>query len=290
MTYDVIVVGSGPAGVNAAAPLVEAGWNVAIVDYGNRDQSYALLIPQAPFSQLRRSDPEQHRYLLGNRFEGLPLGEVRVGAQLTPPRQYACADASRLMPVTFGNFSAMESLALGGLGNAWGAGAFVFSDDELRRAGLEPDRMREHYAARLARIGVSGVRDDLLPFLGDSESLMPPFCASIPNAERVLARYRVQRSRLHERGSTSARPDWRFALAPCRAAASMATTTWTSGPTLIAASTARDGPLRPSVGRPILLTSIAASCFRSAKRPRDWCACKRGTPTRAMLRCCTRDH
>jgi choline dehydrogenase-like flavoprotein len=42
---DVIVVGSGPGGVNSAAPLVAAGKRVLMLDYGNEDRTYAPLIP-----------------------------------------------------------------------------------------------------------------------------------------------------------------------------------------------------------------------------------------------------
>jgi len=199
MNYDAIVVGSGPAGVNAAVPLVEAGWNVALVDYGNRDATYAPLISEAPFSRLRSTDAAQHRYFLGDRFEGLPSGELRVGAQLTPPRQYVYADVSRWMPVVSETFSAMESLAQGGLGNAWGAGAFCFSSGELAEIGLAPAVMRSHYERVAARIGVSGMRDDLLPFLGDSEWLMPPLQLD-SNAERLLARYVARRRKLQAAG------------------------------------------------------------------------------------------
>jgi hypothetical protein len=199
MTYDVLVVGSGPAGVNAASALVEAGWNVALVDFGNRDTAYAPLIPRERFTSLRRTDPAQHRYLLGDRFEGLPSSKVRVGAQLTPPRQYVHADVASWIPVVSQTFSAMESLATGGLGNAWGAGAFYFSDEELAEAGLDVSVMHRHYERVAARIGISGTRDDLLPFLGDCDSLMPGIRLD-SNAERVLARYAAKRRRLQADG------------------------------------------------------------------------------------------
>ena len=44
-TYDVIVVGSGPGGVNAAAPLVEAGRNVVLIDFGNQCAGMCLVMP-----------------------------------------------------------------------------------------------------------------------------------------------------------------------------------------------------------------------------------------------------
>jgi choline dehydrogenase-like flavoprotein len=195
---DVIVVGSGPGGVNAAAPLVEAGHRVLMVDYGNVDGRYAPLIPHSGFSELRRSDPEQHRYLLGERFEGIPLGEVRVGAQLTPPRQHVFADSQERVPVESDTFFAAASLAKGGFGAAWSAGVFPFSDEELRDMGLGLDALRPHYDAVAERIGVSGERDDdLEPYFVPSPAMMPALdCDS--NAEAILDRYRRKRRVLAE--------------------------------------------------------------------------------------------
>ena len=84
---DVLVVGSGASAVNAASPLVAGGLRVRMLDFGNRDEVYESLVPAAPFSTIRRTDPNQHRYFLGDRYEGLALGRVSIGAQLTPPRQ-----------------------------------------------------------------------------------------------------------------------------------------------------------------------------------------------------------
>jgi choline dehydrogenase-like flavoprotein len=66
---DVIVVGSGPGGANAAARLVEGGRRVLLLDFGNRDEHYAGLVPERPFHEIRREDPAQHRYFLGDEFE-----------------------------------------------------------------------------------------------------------------------------------------------------------------------------------------------------------------------------
>ena len=72
---DVLVVGSGAGGVHAAWPLVERGLEVAMLDFGNEDRAYASLVPSQPWSELRTTDEAQHRYLLGDHFEGVPLGE-----------------------------------------------------------------------------------------------------------------------------------------------------------------------------------------------------------------------
>ena len=199
MTADVIVVGSGPGGVNAAAPLVEAGRRVLMLDYGNRDSRYAPLIPSRSFGEIRRSEPHQHRYLLGDRFEGIPLAGVRVGAQLTPPRLHVFADAAERIPVESETFSGSASLARGGFGAAWSAGVFPFSENELRALGLGLGDLAPHYDAVAERIGVCGERDDLDPFFPTSPSLMPALEVDA-NAETILERYRSRRESLNAAG------------------------------------------------------------------------------------------
>jgi len=196
---DVIVVGSGPGGVNAAAPLVEAGRSVLLIDYGNEDRRYAPLIPHQPFSELRRTDRQQHRYFLGDEFEGIPFGPVRVGAQLTPPRVHILADAAERTPVDSDDFAVSMSLARGGLGAGWSAGVFPFSDAELRDMNLTVEDMRPHYDAVAERIGVAGERDDLEALLPSSPSMMPALDID-SNAEVVLARYRRKREALNAAG------------------------------------------------------------------------------------------
>ena len=53
---DVIVVGSGASGVHAAAVIAEAGCAVTMLDAGYRDETYAKLIPDKTFFNIRRKD------------------------------------------------------------------------------------------------------------------------------------------------------------------------------------------------------------------------------------------
>src|SRR5262249_50748081 len=101
---DVVIVGSGPGGVNAAAALVAAGRRVLLLDYGNEDRRYAGLVPHRPFSEIRRTDPAQHRYFLGDRFEGIPFAGVRVGAHLTPPPRYVLPAPPPPLPLSAHRF------------------------------------------------------------------------------------------------------------------------------------------------------------------------------------------
>jgi choline dehydrogenase-like flavoprotein len=202
---DVIVVGSGPGGVNCAAPLVEAGKHVLMLDYGNEDRHYAPLIPHEAFSTLRRTDANQHRYFIGDGFEGVPFGEVRVGAQLTPPRKHIMADAPALQPADSDDFAVSMSLARGGLGAGWSAGVFPFVDDELRDMGLSVADMQPHYDAVVERIGVCGPGEDLEPFFPMSPGVMPALDVDV-NADTILARYQRKRAGLNEKGFFLGRP------------------------------------------------------------------------------------
>ncbi|HEX6767383.1 MAG TPA: hypothetical protein VF103_17915, partial [Polyangiaceae bacterium] len=142
---DVIVVGSGASATSAAFPLVRAGVNVTMLDVGNTDAVYAPLIPELPFSELRGNDARQHRYFLGDEFEGVPFGNVRVGAQLTPPRRFITRDTEKLTPVRTSTFGGMESLARGGLGSGWGAVAVPWDDGDLADFPVKHAELAAHY-------------------------------------------------------------------------------------------------------------------------------------------------
>lgn len=197
---DVLIIGSGAGAANAAVPLVEAGLRVVMIDAGERDRVYTDLFPDRDFESLRRGDPRQHRYLLGDDFEGIPLGPVRVGAQLTPPRQYLLRRVEELLPVRSEEFQAFQTLALGGLAAGWGAAVPPFTDGDMAgwpigRAALEP-----HYRRVGRRIGICGdPNDDLAGECADGEWLLPPVEPD-SNARAIFERYHLRRLRFLHRG------------------------------------------------------------------------------------------
>jgi hypothetical protein len=197
---DFIVIGSGATGAMAAQTLVEAGATVTTLDVGHEDSKYPPLIPDGDFISIRQGDPQQHRYLLGDSFEGIPPATVRTGAPLTPPRQYVTDLVARYLPMTSSTFHPLESLAYGGLGSAWGAGSCVYSGSELAAAGLDETAMRAAYQVVSDRIGISGADDDARRYTwGQLERVETP-PALDETCSRLFAAYSRKRTRLHRAG------------------------------------------------------------------------------------------
>ena len=197
---DLIVVGSGASAVHAAWPAAAAGRRVLMLDVGARDTRYAGLIPEKGFGAIRAEDPEQFRYFLGDDFEGIPSGPVRVGAQLTPPRKHIAALAEALLPLGAGDFHGMQSLALGGLAAGWGAGSFPFNDRDKASWPLTRAELQPHYEAVAAQIGVCGrAHGDLAEELGPLHALLPA-ARTDSNGLTLFARYRRARAALQARG------------------------------------------------------------------------------------------
>ncbi|HTD33636.1 MAG TPA: hypothetical protein VK665_08260 [Candidatus Elarobacter sp.] len=195
---DLLVVGSGPSGAQCAKAACELGLETVMIDVGIDDPATRERIPDAPFDALRRTDPEQRAYFVGDALADV-MG-VRVGAQLTPPRQFIVREAERLAPLASATFQPLQSLALGGLGAGWGAGTFTYNDAELAEIGLPAAAMRRGYDEVAADIGISGsAGDDVAAELLRCAPLQPPLPLD-DNAAALFATYRRNRARVRARG------------------------------------------------------------------------------------------
>jgi hypothetical protein len=201
-----IIVGSGCTGAMAAQTLVEAGKNVLMIDGGITDDHYNKLQPAADFVQLRKTDKEQHRYFLGDKFESLPDDELGTGAQLTPARQFLIDHVDKLLPTEAENFSAMESLALGGLGGGWGLGCCVFSANEMKLAGLSPEKMNPAYQVIADRIGINSENDDARKFTAAHLERMQTPPPPDLTAQQLLNNYHSKKNSLNKNGFFLGRP------------------------------------------------------------------------------------
>jgi len=197
---DFIVVGSGNTGAMAAQTLLEGGATVTMLDVGRTGARYASMVPDLDFVTLRATDHEQHRYILGDQYEGIPSLSVSTGSQLTPPRMHVLELVNRFLPVESDSFRPLESLAYGGLGNAWGAGACVYSDAELRQAGLDGKAMRNAYQVIADRIGVAGAADDAQRYTSANLTGIDPAPELDATCRRLYAKYRARRAALNADG------------------------------------------------------------------------------------------
>lgn len=184
---DVLIVGSGPAGVSAAFPLVESGLSVVMLEAGES-------APAAPESEsywrLRTEADDQWKILLGETFHALSV-DGDVSPKFKVPGFAAMfaryRESSRFE--TDGGFELRGALARGGLSNAWGAGVAMFGDDELRTLTPVREALAASYRRVSNRIGVSGVTDDdLADFFGTTPALEPPAPLN-PVAQCLLDRY-----------------------------------------------------------------------------------------------------
>ncbi len=199
--FDVVVVGSGPSGALAAWKLVNHGLRVLMLDVANDDDRYRYLVPDLPFSEIRKTDQNQRRYFLGDQLEGIPQNDVRVGAQLTPPRLFTIRDTQELLPVSGADFEPMQSLALGGLGAAWGAAVFTYSETELRKIGIFEKEFGRHYNEVAKQIGVSADTSDYATreyFTGVKDHLPALEIDSL--AKNLLDRYSAKQEALLQKG------------------------------------------------------------------------------------------
>ncbi len=194
---DVIVVGSGPSGVSAAWPMVEAGMQVMFLDGGRqRDRS---LLPDGAYHDLRRHDSEQWRKFLGPELEALRPGPA-PSPKLAVPASRAVIDGfAEIQRIEGRGFTVVGSLARGGLSNIWGAGLALFDAGDLADWPLAVDDLAPSYRRVAGRIGVTGFgAGDLGPLNDDIPEQKPVVLAE--NARRLLARYRRRQPALHALG------------------------------------------------------------------------------------------
>ncbi|HEY1545282.1 MAG TPA: GMC oxidoreductase [Xanthobacteraceae bacterium] len=186
---DFIVIGSGPAGVSAAIPLVEAGRRVLMIDGGDDRAAPAA----APW-----------RRTLGDELEALQPDDGLSPKWRTPEARRMIGAFKRHAAIDEEDFLGVGALARGGLSRIWGSFVSELTEDELRGWPVTAGELKPSYSAVVDRIGVSGSPDDdMAAFYGRSGALLPPPPLGT-TAAAILDRY------------VAARPDPDFALGLAR--------------------------------------------------------------------------
>jgi len=195
--YDVIVVGSGPAGVSVAFPLVEAGLKVLLVDGG---QEPDLMPPSNPFLDNRIQDDRQWEWMVGRDFHSLRNANAVSPKFRAPTHAYVFNDFEAANRIDAGDFIAVGSLAQGGLSNAWGCGVARLSPEELHDYPFSPSEIERSYEIVTRRMGVSGaLQDDLSDYFGLDDWADPPIQMDALHS-RLLHRYTKKKSQISALG------------------------------------------------------------------------------------------
>lgn len=158
MSPEVIVIGSGPAGVHAAQALLEQGIKVTMVD-GGEVAPRILTEPVTSWAHMRKTKPDQWRWFLGEDLSAIPVEGLKGGlggGMTSGNRKFSTARTEEALPLKSPDVPLVQTLAEGGLGAVWGATSAYLSDVMLEHMGLPASDMQEHYRIVTKRIGVSG--------------------------------------------------------------------------------------------------------------------------------------
>ncbi|MBF0293223.1 MAG: GMC family oxidoreductase [Nitrospinae bacterium] len=195
--FDVIVVGSGMAGVSTASPLVEAGLRVLMLDGGKRPD---IQPPEVDFLTARANDTDQWKWMVGENFHALKMRDAVSPKLRAPTQSYAFEGFDSWNKIEGDGFITIGSLATGGLSNAWGCGVSRYSDREMAAFPFPSSGLDFSYAKVSKRIGISGKSDDdMSGFFGLDEYSQPPIQMDALHT-RLFQRYAHKRDRLISHG------------------------------------------------------------------------------------------
>jgi len=203
---EIIIVGSGAAGTAAALALVRLGIFPLMLDVGQAGPGGSPKVEGNLYDYRKAHD--SFDLFIGDDFRGVSdvlRDEVGVAKLNAPNMAFITEGAETLGPVDAIDFDPIQSFALGGLANGWGAGLYRLNDADLAGFPIRAADLAQHFDTLTAEIGISGADDDLTPYFGDTAGLLPPLKLS-HNAARVLAGYRGKRAALGRRGIVLGRP------------------------------------------------------------------------------------
>jgi hypothetical protein len=198
--FDYVVVGSGCSGAMAAQTLIEEGKSVHMVDVGVENTEHPQLIPEKDYLTIRKTEPNQHQYLIGSNAEGLTWGDIGKGAQVTPPRRHLTELVERYLPLKSETFSPIESLGYGGLGIGWGLQCWEFSESDMQTAGLDPAAMYDAYETVSKRIGISATKDSASGYTMGKLKTFQPSANMDRNHTLIYDNYKHREKKLNANG------------------------------------------------------------------------------------------
>lgn len=171
VVFDAVIIGSGPAGVSAAFPLVKKGLRVLMLDGGRQP---LISPPSTSFVNARANDEEQWKWMVGRHYFALRMSEAVSPKMRVPTLEHVFEGFREANRVDTENFVALGSLAVGGLSNAWGCGVAQLRGADLSDYPIAHDVLASSYREVVERIGVSApIQDELSSYFGLDAPLQP---------------------------------------------------------------------------------------------------------------------
>lgn len=202
MVHDVVIIGTGPAGVSAAWPLLQAGLSVLMVD---ASEGEVQAPPEGEYFDLRRHDRHQRDWMFGSDLRSWVDGAATSPKLRVPTLRPAFEGFAAANRIETENFAAVGSLASGGLSNAWGCGVARYDREEMAAFPLQHKDLDASFAAVSRRVGISGRADDDLGEYYGLDAWAEPAPALDDKAHRLMERYHARRAEPALRGLTLGR-------------------------------------------------------------------------------------
>lgn len=162
----IYVIGSGPAGVSAAVPLVKKSIKVIMLDAG-----FALEPDRAAvLKRLQGLDKKDwDRASIETLRENIRANTSGVDTKYVYGSDYPYRGMDRYQPVKMKGAKMFRSLARGGLSNSWGASILPYQEDDIKEWPLTTKDLEQYYRAVLSFMPIAGKEDALksaLPLYG----------------------------------------------------------------------------------------------------------------------------
>lgn len=182
MKPDIIVIGSGPAGVSVAHAILESGLKVLMIDNGIEDENVTSNIEQTIWEFRSKEGNQSSIKINGDTNPSFKYGTPKMKV---PAFHHVYAGFKSEYRINTHQVYVTGSACAGGLSRMWGAGVPTLPTKDFSSWPIKEQQELNYSYSRIAnRIGVSGTEDAY--FYGDAlkaNNLLPPVDLTPPLAK-----------------------------------------------------------------------------------------------------------